>query len=57
MSVFYFSITKYIKQKKQTNLYIKNLTSLYETGFVLGVNIGLLALLNCNIVPTIRDAA
>jgi len=33
------------------------LTSLYETGFVFGVNAGLFALLTCNIVETILDAA
>jgi len=32
-------------------------TSLCETGFVLEVSVGLLVLLNCNIAPTIRDAA
>jgi len=53
----YFSNTKYIKQNIYKRTHQTNLTSLCETGFVLGVSMGLLALFNCNIAPTIRDAA
>jgi len=48
---------KYIEQKHMYIAKKKLFTSLYDTGFVFGVNAGLLALLNCNIVATICDAA